>query len=45
MDGLLLEELRAICRIGRDGVSPRRDHAVFGGIRRDTQGKASFQSL
>jgi hypothetical protein len=32
MDGLLLEELRPIRRTGRDGVSSRRDHAVFGGI-------------
>ena len=32
MDGPLLEKLRPIYRTGRDGVSSRRDHAVFGGI-------------
>ena len=45
MDGLLLEGLRAIRRIGRDGVSSGRRHAVFGRIRRDTQGKVFFQPL
>jgi len=45
MDGLLLEGLRPVRRTGRDGVSSRRDHAVFGGIRRDTQGMVPFQSL
>jgi hypothetical protein len=45
MDGLLLEGFRPIRRTGRDGISSRRDHAVFGRIRRDTEGEASFQSL
>ena len=45
MDGLLLEEFRPIRRTCRHGVSPRCDHAVFGGIRRDTQGKAFLQFL
>lgn len=43
MDGSVLEVLCPIRRTGRDGVSSRRDHAVFGGIRRDTQSTTSFQ--